>query len=218
MHYTRHDPSRPHRSAPGGYPTTTAAALRASERDGLLRAAFRELHGARLHGYALLVTLGDRQRAARAASEALGAGARRAGELRHPERAAAWLRARVNRSIDLGAGHRDGPGETDRRAALAGLGVDGIAYTGLAQLDPRLRVALVAAEIERLEPLDVEVVLGVSGARARRMVATARSRYLAAHATEPVGAGREPQRLAGELAARVRRMADATFSTRVVGR
>jgi hypothetical protein len=217
VHYTRHDSSEPHRSTPGGYRTTAAAPPRAAVEDGLLRAAFRDLHGARLHGYALLVTLGDRRRAGRAASEALGAGARRAAELRHPERAAAWLRARVNRSIGQRDELRGGPDETDRRAVLAGLGVDGIAYAGMAQLDLPHRVALVAAEIERLEPLDIEVVLGMSGARARRMVAAARVRYLAAQATEPIGVAREPRR-PGELAARVRRVADATFSTHEAAR
>jgi DNA-directed RNA polymerase specialized sigma24 family protein len=191
--------------------------LRATTEDGLLRAAFRDLHGARLHGYALLVTLGDRHRAAQAASEALAAGARRAAELRHPERAAAWLRVRVNRAIGHRGELREGPGEADRRAALAGLGVDGTTYAGLAQLDLRHRTALVAAEVERLEPLDVEVILGVSSARAQRMVARARSRYLAAGATGPIGLagdGRQP----GELAGRVRRLADATFPTRGVAR
>src|SRR6187431_2709085 len=61
----------------------------------VLRAAFRELHGRRLHGFALLLTLGDRPGAARLASEALAAGAMRVDELRHPERAAAWLRHRL---------------------------------------------------------------------------------------------------------------------------
>ena len=61
----------------------------------LVRAAFRDLHGARLYGFALLVTLGDRGRAARLSATALAAGASRLADLRHPERAAAWLRARV---------------------------------------------------------------------------------------------------------------------------
>src|SRR5262245_49203152 len=63
--------------------------------EGALRDAFRELHGRRLHGFALLLTLGDRAEAARLASDALDAGVARVDELRHPERAAAWLRRRV---------------------------------------------------------------------------------------------------------------------------
>ena len=73
-------------SPPDPSPNSTAEAM---------RAAFRELHGRRLHGFALLLTLGDRPSAARLASEALADGAMRVEELRHPERAAAWLRHRV---------------------------------------------------------------------------------------------------------------------------
>ncbi|MEA2650619.1 MAG: hypothetical protein QOI85_340, partial [Chloroflexota bacterium] len=66
----------------------------------LVRAAFRDLHGTRLHGFALLVTLGDHARAARLAGEAIAAGTARTSELRHPERAAAWLRRRVTRNAE----------------------------------------------------------------------------------------------------------------------
>ena len=60
-----------------------------------MRDAFRELHGSRLHGFAQLLVLGDRHAAAKLASDALADGAARVDELRHPERAAAWLRRRV---------------------------------------------------------------------------------------------------------------------------
>jgi hypothetical protein len=61
----------------------------------LPRAAFRDLHGSRLYGFALIVAMGERQWAAQAATQALAEGELRLPELRHPERAAAWLRRRV---------------------------------------------------------------------------------------------------------------------------
>src|ERR687895_367576 len=77
----------------------------------VVRAAFRELHGRRLHGFALLLTLGDRERAASLASDALAAGQLRVDELRHPERAAAWLRRQrppAGGSVQAGAARRAG--------------------------------------------------------------------------------------------------------------
>jgi hypothetical protein len=213
VHYTPRDLIAPHACLPWEDPTTTAAPFRATTEDGLLRAAFRDLQGARLHGFAMLVTLGDRPLATRLASAALADGASRAGDLRHPERAAAWLRARVLRGVGRRDRRSDLP-EADRRAALAALGVNGPVYAGLARLEPAFRAALVVGEIERLEPLDVEMVLGTSGVRARRMVAAARAHYLDALATEPLteGATRGPAR--GELAARVQRVADAAMLPR----
>ena len=41
-----------------------SCSARARRTADLIRAAFRDLHGARLHGFALLVTLGDRANAA----------------------------------------------------------------------------------------------------------------------------------------------------------
>src|SRR4026207_1016269 len=59
-------------------PTTPPAVSNDLTETDLLRAAFRDLHGARLYGFALLVARGDRARAAQAASTALAAGAQRA--------------------------------------------------------------------------------------------------------------------------------------------
>lgn len=146
-----------------------------------MRAAFRDLHGARLHGFALLVALGDRQRAASATSDALNAAVERTDELRHPERAAAWLRAGVLRSLGgrrLRRGQR--PGDDERRHALAPLGVDADAYHALAQLSALERAALVASDAERLAAIDVETVLGGGRGRAERIIRDARRRYLAA--------------------------------------
>lgn len=146
------------------------------------------MHGTRLHGFALLVTLGDRHRAADAAGEALAEGTRRAHELRHPERAAAWLRARVFRALRrrrFGSGDAD---EAARRHALAALGVDERAYDALARLSTIERTALVAANIERLDTVDIETVLASERREAQRLVRQARRHYLTAYlATRPEG-------------------------------
>jgi DNA-directed RNA polymerase specialized sigma24 family protein len=140
----------------------------------LQRAAFRELHGPRLHGFALLITLGERVLAARIAGEALAAGGERVSELSHPERAAAWLRQRVLRRArrDLrravgGGGHR--------RAALEELGVDAAAFAALAGLGVVERAALVASTIERLDTGDVATIIGQDGARLDRLMRRSRS-------------------------------------------
>lgn len=169
----------------------------------MLRAAFRDLHGARLHGFALLVTLGDRPLAGTLASEALAEGARRASELRHPERAAAWLRGRVTR----GARRRRarGPGREERRAALTALGVDQATFDTLAVLTLVERAALVAGTIERLDARDLEIVLGVDPVNVRRQVAAVRSRFLERRAVLSAPEDLAEPRLAhriGEIAAR----------------
>lgn len=142
----------------------------------MLRAAFRDLHGAHLHGFALLVTLGDRPLAARLAAEALAEGVRRAGELRHPERAAAWLRARVTRRASSRRGR--GPRREERRAALTALGVDQATFDVLAGMTPVERATLVAAVIEGLDERDLEVVLGMNPAGVHRRAVAIRRRFL----------------------------------------
>src|ERR1041384_1046480 len=79
---------QPDRSAAREVALSGPVRLRPSDEEGMLRAAFREAHGARLHGFALVVTLGDEQLAATLAVDALDAGVRHADALRHPERAA----------------------------------------------------------------------------------------------------------------------------------
>ena len=144
----------------------------------LVRAAFRELHGTRLHGFALLLTMGDRAQAARLAGEALAAGSARTTELRHPERAAAWLRRRVTRTARAGRGARD---RSDRESgrALEELGVDVAAFAGLASLTTRERAALIADSIERLDRGDVATIVGAGGARLDRLIRRVRGRYTA---------------------------------------
>ena len=158
-----------------------ASAAPLSPDDAWERSAFHELHGRSLNGFALLVTLESPEVAALRAGESIDAGMARLDELRHPERAAAWLRA------DLLA-------RTRRRVArppspsgdLAALGVDAGVLAGLAALSPRERAALVAADVERLDPRDVATVVGRSGTRLDRLLVGARRRYLARYlASEP---------------------------------
>lgn len=178
-----------------------------------LREAFRHLHGPRLHGFALLVTLGDVQRAEWAASAALASGEGRASSLRHPERAAAWIRAQLVPT--LRRFHRPGPTDmAARRGALRGLGVDGPAFDGLAALDFEARVAFVASSIERFAPLDIETILRRGPAATHRAIERARQRYLTVVASLPetdrpsLNAGATPE---GELARRVRLVAERAF-------
>jgi DNA-directed RNA polymerase specialized sigma24 family protein len=140
-------------------------------------AAFRELHGARLHGFALLVTLGDRSQAAGLASDALAAGVERLDELRHPERAAAWLRRRVVEGVH------------DRRSArhsandrtLDDIGADEQVMSALGALSRMERAALVSSSIERLDRRDVAHVVGRDGTALDRLLRRARTRYVDAY-------------------------------------
>lgn len=171
----------------------------------LLRAAFRDLHAARLHGFAMLVSLGDRQLAAKATRAALAAGSSRIDELRHPERAAAWLRARAVRSLRPGVWHRQ-PARDQRLAALTPMGVDARVFAALATLSVRERAGVVAAVVEGLRPDDVATVLGRrSPSRARRDTERAVARYLATIAPAR-------NQVAGPLAQRVLDVAARAFT------
>lgn len=152
------------------------ATASAGPADPPLLDAFRDLHGSRLHGFALLLTLGDRSSAAQLAAEAIAAGADRLGELRHPERAAAWLRARVVR----GAGGDDRRLRASQRlAALAELGVGPAVLAGLSALSRSERAGLIATAIERLDRRDVAGIVGRDGDRLDSLLRRARRRYLA---------------------------------------
>lgn len=160
------------------------------------------MHGARLHGFALLATLGDRGTAATGASRVMAEGARRAAELRHPERAAAWLRARLVRLL----GPMPPPQESsldERGEALAALGVRDFVFQALAALPAEERIALIAGQVERLDPLDVATVLGRTPAESGRIVARARAAYLAAARAAMSRAGHDIEPPAGEVAVRV---------------
>jgi DNA-directed RNA polymerase specialized sigma24 family protein len=174
----------------------------------LVREAFGDLHGPRLHGFALLVALGDAPHAERAAAMALAAGEAHATALRHPERAAAWLRARVLKSLRVRTIGSSVTAAT-RRANLAPLGVEGPVFDGLAALSPTERAALVAAMIEGFEAIDVEVILDMGPAAARRMAARAGARYRSAAARVEL---RSSPPASGGLEQRVQQVAGRALS------
>jgi DNA-directed RNA polymerase specialized sigma24 family protein len=191
---------RRHQTIPEDRVTAVAQVPREVREADLLRAAFRDLHGSSLHGFALLVALGDRRRAEDAAAATLAEGARRAGALRHPERAAAWLRARALRALRRPRIAGRAPSRAQREATLRALGASDQAIAGLAALSLDERAALVVSGIERLDAIDLETVLGRSRHAVRRLVYAARRRYLAT--IEQAGALPDTGRR-GLLAARI---------------
>jgi DNA-directed RNA polymerase specialized sigma24 family protein len=160
-------------------------------------ADFVELHGDRLFGFAMLVTLGDRVLAGKVSAEALAKGVERISELRHPVRAAAWLRGEVTKGAGRTAWGHQRPSELERREALEPLGVEPAAFDALASLGVRSRAAIVATSVEGFSPADVFEIVGSDDRvrRARRDYLTA---YLASSET------RQATPPSGELAARVR--------------
>ena len=142
--------------------------------------AFREVHATRLHGFALLLTLGDRFQAAHLADEALDVGCARMTKLRHPERAAAWLRARVVRKARLRRGSDDEAAA--RLAGLSDLAVDEAILLALSSLTNLERAALVASAIERFDLRDVATIAGRDGARLDALLRAARKSFAAWHA------------------------------------
>ena len=173
-----------------------------------LAEAFHDLHGSSLLGFGLLVSLGNGRLAEQAAGEALAAGAHQASALRHPERAAAWLRARVVSSL-----HRHDRAaviDAERWTALASLGVEEPVYEGLAALSVEARAALVASAIERFEAIDVETILGANPSATRRLVAQARARYVAAAGDRPSD---EPGGGGGPLATRIQSVASRAMTS-----
>lgn len=145
----------------------------------LLRAAFRDLHAARLHGFALILLLGRRREASLLAAATLARHAGDAARLRHPERAAAVLRSELLRRARGLRSARTQALDEPGAWALAELGIDAATARALSTLDLRGRAALAATEIERFGEADVAVILGCSIPRARQAAAAARSRYLA---------------------------------------
>lgn len=173
--------------------------------DDLREADFIDLHGDRLLGFAMLVTLGDAELARILAAQALRDGVERLDRLRHPVRAAAWLRSRVRKAAGRPAwGHRR-PTEVERREALRPLGVDAPTYDALAALDARGRAALAATTVEGFAPADVHEIVG-SDERVR----AARRGYLTAYLAASQARGAAPPE--GELAARVRAAAGPVLS------
>lgn len=165
--------------------------------------AFRELHGPRLHGFALLLTLGDRRRAALLAGDAIAQARPRLSELRHPERAAAWLRERV---VRMAASDDRDVTTADRLTALADLGITPPALAGLSGLSRIERAGLIATSIERLDARDVAIIVGRDGDRLDALLRRARQRYLR-------GASAAPDDLAGPLGPIGRRIAASAART-----
>jgi DNA-directed RNA polymerase specialized sigma24 family protein len=188
--------------------TSTPRPAAAQVPDSKLADAFRELHGRRLHGFAILASLGERELAERVAAEALEAGAAQADALRHPERAGAWLRARALRGLHQGVGRGPSIAIAAHREALAALGVDEAIYDALAPLSLEARGALVASAVERFESIDTATILGASPAATRKVIARARERYFEAVQAHPTAkAGTVPPLPDGPLAKRVREVA-----------
>jgi len=128
----------------------------------------------------LLLTLGDRPAAARLASDALEAGATRVDELRHPERAAAWLRHRVVGRARIGRA-----ADADPRVLL-NLGVDEALVVAFGSLGRLERAALIASTVERLDRRDVASIVGREGSSLDRMLRRARGRLMRAYAETAV--------------------------------
>lgn len=150
-----------------------------------MRSAFRDVHAARLHGFALLVTGGDGAAAAHLTNAVLGAHAPRVAAEHHPERVAAALRAELlRRARRL---RRPEVTRDERAATLRALNVDASAAEALARLGVPARAALVAGDVERFGPEDVAIILNTSAASARRAVRAARRQYISAHPGPPAG-------------------------------
>jgi DNA-directed RNA polymerase specialized sigma24 family protein len=173
-------------------------------------AAFRELHGTRLQAFATLVTVGDGPLAAALVADALLAAAHHADDLQHPERAAAWLRHHVTkgamrrRPADLPQ-----PAAEWRHSTLREMRISRAAQSGLEALPVRERAALVAAELEGLEPLDVGVVTGQRDQQLWKTLSRARLHFAEAFANA-WDQGRAP--VDGPLATRVREAAGIPVS------
>ena len=147
----------PHQIDAEGTPTTGHALPVEAEDAEELQAASLDAHAARLHGFALLLTVGDGPRAAAAAIAALEDG-ERAAEMQHPAQAAAWLRRQV--IVEL---RRTWPTPylppEQRRAALGRMGVVEPLISSLEGMSAEQRAALVAGTIEGMAMADVATVL-----------------------------------------------------------
>jgi len=165
-------------------------------------ATLRELHGGQLHGFALLLTLGDQPAAATLAADALAAGSVHADELQHPGRATTWLRHSVLAAA--ARAHRTDPNydEPTRRVALRALGVNDEAHAALSALGILERAAVVASAVEGLEEPDVATVVGLDPERSRRLVRDALRRAISAGMAEPSKSGPD-----GPIVARTREIA-----------
>ncbi len=168
---------------------------------------FVELHADRLFGFAMIVTLGDAALAGKLAAEALAKGIDRIEQLRHPVRAAAWLRGAVTRKAAgrPAWGHRRPSRVPSAAMRSRRWAWTPATYDALASLDVRGRAAVAATAVEGFSPADVFEIVGSDEEvrKARRDFLTA---YLASSAT------RETAPPAGDLASRVKSVAAPVFA------
>jgi hypothetical protein len=128
----------------------------------------------RLEGFALIVTLGDRERAASVTADAWTAAVQDTADEVNP----AELRRRILRALRSRRSHAASPTDAARRDALEQLRVSDAAFAGLAALNHRQRAAIVAAWVEHSSREDLATILELDGERLERFVAQAGRRYL----------------------------------------
>ena len=166
----------PHQIDAEETPTTGHALPVEAEDAEQLQAASWDAHAARLHGFALLLTVGDEPRAAAAAIAALEAGAERA-ESQNSDQAAAWLRREV-----IGELRRTWPTPQlqpeERHAALHRMGVADPLISSLEGMSAERRAALVVSTVEGMAMADVANTLDTDLGDAYRVVEAARLDYL----------------------------------------
>jgi hypothetical protein len=140
---------------------------------------------ARLEGFALIVTLGDRERAAAVVREAWTSTEQDTADDVTP----AELRRRILHALRIRRNRAASPTDAARRGALEQLHVSDAAFAGLAALNQRQRAAIVAAWVERASREDLTTILELDGERLERFVAQAGRRYLrVAGAADALGA------------------------------
>ena len=167
----------------------------------LFRAAFNDVHGERLHGFVVMLTVGDLAAAARIAANVMVSGMARAAELRHPERAAAWLRSKAYREVRRTAARRS-VAAIDRRTALWQLRVASEVTDTLWALPLEERAVLIADVVEGLDLRDVATIIGRNPARTSAIARAARHHYLAS-ATARMARPRTVPVRAGQVAIQI---------------
>jgi hypothetical protein len=142
--------------------------------------------------------MGERRWAAQAATRALAEGQQRLAELRHPERAAAWLRGSVVKQLRR-PGLPASLSSAERFRALSELGIGHATRIGLDALSVVERAALIASDVERFTPVDVEQIVGRRRGPADRLLQSARRQFLEAVANEVPDAIEEPGPIARQV-------------------
>ena len=184
--------------------------------------ALRDEYGSGLYGFALLLTLGDRGRAAELADASLRAAEQRISDFAEPTFVAAWLRRHVLWSAGrgelptwllLGKLRRlVGRQEAELHAPLHEMQADSAMLASLSTLSVRERAALVLADVEHLDETEISDVLG-SSRGVRRLINQARYKYARSFVTAAeLGMASHPPRLPAAIrrAARSAAAAPAT--------